>query len=198
MDPIYLAFLLFAAAIVLAIMDIFLPSGGILLVLSAAAAIGSILFGFRSSNGMGMLMLTLVAASVPTFAYVAIRVWPHTPIGKRIILRTPKTEGHASTATSVMEAFVGQVLLADTSLMPSGQIKVGHRRFNAIAHSSWIEAGKHVKVIEIRDRSLIVRLTDEPLTEAVERRPAANLVAEEAPSLLDVPAEELGLDSLED
>ena len=204
MDPYFISIILFMTSILLAGVDIFVPSGGLLLILAVAAAVGAILFGFRSSTTLGMTMLTLVAAAVPIGAFLAIKIWPHTPIGRLVILRPPEQQVPVATNDPAgLEVWLGKVLKADADLMPAGQLKIGYRRMNAVAESGFVEAGQAVKVVAIRERSLVVRVTSEPLTPLVpESRPGAQAPqgAEQLaePNLLDVPAEELGLDSIDE
>ncbi len=201
MHPFYVALLLYFAAIVLAFVDIFVPSGGLLMIMAALGGIAAVLFAFRSGNTAGMGMLTLVIASVPVFALIAIRIWPHTPIGRRIILKLPESKpvSHVNADEPLVE-LIGKVFKNDIPLLPTGQLRVGHRRLNAEAESGFIEAGVHVKIVGVRERNLIVRLTTEPLT-VVDSSPGPALAKEDngstGDSLLDRPAEELGLDSLD-
>ena len=206
MDPLYLALLLYIAALAMAMVDLFVPSGGMLLVLATLAALAAVLFGFRSGNTVGMGMLTLVIATVPVFVFLAIKIWPHTPLGRRIILNLPTSEiTPVNVEADPLQELVGCVLLAETAFLPTGQLRVGHRRFNAMAESSFIEAGSHVRVLSVHERNLVVRATDEPLTvravapthEAASRELDSESI-EDGASLLDRPAEEFGLDSLDD
>ncbi len=202
MDPFYMALLLYFAAAALAVVDLFVPSGGLLVIMAAVGGIGAVLFGFRSGTNAGMGMLTLVIASIPVFAVVAIKIWPHTPMGKRIILKLPAApSSEATSAADSLQALVGQVLRAETAFLPTGQIRVGHRRFNAVAESGLIEAGGHVKVVAVRERNLIVRATTAPLSKSTappgQQIHTAEQTTEDGGSLLDRPAEELGLDSLD-
>ncbi len=201
MDPFLIAIALFLAGVLLAVIDIFVPSGGMLLILCTVCAVGSVLFGFRSSTTMGMTMLTLVVASVPIGVFLAIKIWPHTPIGRMVILKPPSSQSGTADGGE-LESWVGSVLRADSALMPAGQIKIGHRRLNAVAESGFIEAGQAVKVLGIRERSLLVRPTSEPLTpiETVPGKPTtAPAETEPEPvNLLDLPADQLGLDSIDE
>ncbi len=209
MDPLYLALLLYCVAAVLAMVDLFVPSGGMLLLIAAATALAAILFAFRSSQTMGMAMITLVAASVPTFAFLAIKIWPHTPIGKRVILNLPESsESSVPSFFELHQEFIGSVVVCDSPLLPAGQIRVGGRAYNAVAESGVIETGQVVEVVDIKERNLVVRVTDkEPdqqgassasssATEA-EGPTADNARTPAAGNLLDRPANELGLDSLD-
>jgi membrane-bound ClpP family serine protease len=198
MDPFLIAVVLYLVALALAFIDIFIPSGGMLIILAAVAAFASILFGFQSSTTAGMGMLTTVAATVPIFAYLAIQIWPHTPIGKRMILHPPNQPGESSQEDpSPLHELLGKVLLIESALMPSGQVKVGHRRLNAVMENGIAEAGQKVKVIDIRERNLIVRLSNEPLSELRSVNVAVDVSLRQE-NLLDLPADELGLDSIED
>lgn len=204
MDSIYIAIMLYILAIVLALVDLYIPSAGMLLILSFVAAVSSVLFGFKSGTTQGMAMLTLVLASVPILAVVALRVWPNTPVGRRVVLGLPP--GQPTTANDQQNAlsqWIGHVLISEYPLMPSGQITIERRPYNALAEAGYIDAGQRIEVVAVRYRDLIVRVTDKPLTPA-RPRPPHELSKESAveptvnQSLLDVPAEQLGLDSIED
>ena len=206
MDPASLAIALYFLALTLAVVDVFVPSGGMLLVLAAAAAVGAILFGFRASMTMGMSMLTVVAASIPLLAAFAIRIWPKTPIGKRIILGLPpETPVTPETARTSLQDLLGKVVVAEYPLMPAGQLIIDHTHVNALAESRYIEAGERVEVIAIRERNLIVRITTKPLSQIMDsrvlprgRETSDDPVVSKNESLLDVQAEELGLNSLDE
>lgn len=207
MDRASLAIVLYFLALTLAVVDVFVPSGGMLLVLAAAAAVGAILFGFCARTTlMGMSMLTVVAASIPLLAAFAIRIWPKTPIGKRIILGLPpETPVTPETARTSLQDLLGKVVVAEYPLMPAGQLIIDHTHVNALAESRYIEAGERVEVIAIRERNLIVRITTKPLSQIMDsrvlprgRETSDDPVVAKNESLLDVPAEELGLNSLDE
>lgn len=205
MNPIYIAIVLYISAILLVLVDLYVPSAGTLLLLSLAAAIGSVVFGFKSGMTSGMTMLTLVAGSIPALGFAAIRIWPYTPVGRRIVLglpQEPPTNG--SEKQNTLAELIGAVVVSEYPLMPSGQITIDHRPYNALAEAGYIDAGWRVEVVGVRHRDLLVRATDKPLT-PVRPRTAIDDRAKEQdpefahnPNLLDVPANELGLDSLEE
>ena len=201
-DPIVVAILLYIAAVGLALIDTYVPSAGMLVMLSFVAAVGSIMFGFRAGTTAGMTMLTLVAASVPVLAVIALRVWPHTPIGRRIVLGLPvEPSQQIPSEQASLNELVGLVVDSEYPLMPGGQLTILRKPFNAIAEAGYIEAGQRVEVVAVRQRNLIVRLTDRPLTPVIKRDPLVNILVPTianitTENLLDVPADQLGLDSL--
>lgn len=205
MDPIYIAIILYITAIVLALVDLYVPSAGMLILLSLVAAVGSVFFGFQRSTTSGMTMLTLVAATIPILGLAAIRIWPHTPIGRRIVLGLPPERSTtANEQPNTLAELIGYVVTSEYPLMPSGQITIDHRAYNAFAEAGYIDAGQRIEIVAVRRRDLVVRLTDKPLTPLRPRDHSQvsgkQSVREFANNLnpLDVPATELGLDSLED
>jgi membrane-bound ClpP family serine protease len=204
-DPIYIAIILYISAIVLALVDLYVPSAGMLVLLSLVAAVGSVMFGFQGGTTSGMTMLTLVAGSIPVLGLVAIRIWPHTPVGRRIVLGLPPEQPTtARDEQNMLAELIGHVLVSEYPLMPGGQITIDHRPYNALAETGYIDAGQRIEVTAVRHRNLIVRITDKPLTPIRPRdgnydfgkRQLAKSASNQ--NLLDVPAKELGLDDLED
>ncbi len=204
MDPIYLSILLYFASIALVLVDLYVPSAGTLLVLALFAAIGCVVFGFQKGTTAGMTMLTLVAGSIPVMGIIAIRIWPHTPIGRRIVLglppAQPKPEGGQN---DELNKLLGTVVVSEYPLMPSGQITIDRHSYNATAEAAYVEAGARVEVVAVRRRELVVRNTDKPLTPVRPRQVSEGAQGVEQATfatngnLLDVPANELGLDSLD-
>lgn len=197
MDPLIVALICFAAAVALAVADLFVPSGGVLVLASLLAAIASVFFAFRSSSMAGTAMLIAILLAVPIFIVVALRVWAHTPLGRRIILRPPEPmPAIQSPSLEPLLEMIGQVGVAQNSLMPSGYVRINHRNFNALCEGGIIEAGQNVQVISVRQQNLVVVPTTLPVqSEPVDQRETRTPKLGE--SLLDQPAEDLGLDSLE-
>ena len=205
MDPFYIALILYFAALGLAFVDLFVPSSGTLLLMSGLAAIASVLFGFRSGTTSGMGMLTLVLVSIPGFIVLAIKIWPLTPIGKRVIL--PAQSPDVSTTTEIRqnadEQLIGEILLAEAPLMPSGFIRIEGKSRKAIARAGFIEAGQNVEIVGFKDFNFVVVPSMQTPTLAnsavVENEPnrAESDAKESDGNLLDLPADELGLDSLD-
>lgn len=192
-----MAILLLIGAFALVFLDIFVPSGGMLLVLAGGAALGSVLFGFRASSTVGITILTLVVGSIPVLGVLAVQIWPHTPVGKRIVLKLPQDNASATPSeASNMSDLIGQVVVSEYPMIPSNQLTIGRRVYNAVAESGYIEAGQTVEVVAIKERNLVVRLTHRPPSEPISRNPRATEQAQE--NLLDLPANQLGLDSLDE
>lgn len=200
MDPLLIAVLCFLLAAGLAAADLLLPSGGGLALASLLSAAVSIFFAFRSGPTAGAMMLVLLLIAIPVFMVAALRLWPHTPIGRRIILRTP-AEREASSVTSTpadpMLELVGKTGITQNSLLPTGHVRIDHHNYNALCDCGVIEAGQIVEVVAVRQRNLVVVPTTVPIRPKVAHAGVDSKSPRLGESLLDRPPEDLGLDSLE-
>ena len=200
MDPLLIAILCFLLAAGLAAADLLLPSGGGLALASLLSAIVSIFFAFRSGPTAGAMMLILILVAVPVFMVAALRLWPHTPIGRMIILRTP-AEREASASAIIVDdpllELVGQTGITQNSLLPTGHVRIDHHNYNALCDCGVIEAGQVVEVVAVRQRNLVVVPTTVPARSRVAHAALEAKTPRLGESLLDRPPEDLGLDTLE-
>lgn len=196
MSPLVLAVICFVIAAVLAVVDLLVPSGGVLAVASLIAGLFSVYFGFQSGYTTGVVTLTLMLVAIPLFIAVALRLWPHTPIGKRVILKAPlQPDEPKDTEQAQLNELIGQVGITTNALMPYGFVRLLGRNYNAVCDSGVIEAGQNVVVTAVQQRNLIVAATNQVPSVAAPIKAPEPVASNE--SLLDRPAEELGLDSLE-
>ena len=86
------AILLLAAGIGLAVLEIFFPSAGILGFLSAASIITAIVLGFQHNTTTGVIILGVAVVGVPTAIVLGLKWWPHTAMGRAVMLMSPKSE----------------------------------------------------------------------------------------------------------
>jgi membrane-bound ClpP family serine protease len=187
LDPITWAILLLLIGCGLVVMEVFVPSGGILGFLSAVAIVASIVMAFRhdSTVGMGFIVVTLLA--VPTLLALAFKFWPMTPMGKAFLGELPDED--EVKPHDPRRELVGRVGIAKSKMLPSGSISIDGRLLDAMSQGQAIDAGQPVVVVEVRANRVVVRPAD--AQEAQER-------SDYSRDVLSTPVEELGLDSLED
>ena len=189
MDPIIWSVLLLLVGLALVCAEIFIPSGGMLGFLSIAALLGGIVLAFYHRGAeTGMLFLIVTALAVPGALALAFRVWPHTPMGRRLLLDVPSAEEVLpdSPQRQRLRQLVGKFGVAKSVMMPSGAVIVAGQTIDALSEGIPIEAGQPVEVIEVHGTRVVVRPVDE----------SAKPVAED--DVLSQPIETLGLESLED
>jgi membrane-bound ClpP family serine protease len=158
------AILLLVAGIVILILEMFVPSSGMLGVIATMAIIGSIWLGFTHSIIAGTLLTMVAVLAVPAILLAAVHYWPKTPIGRRIIIEPPTNEEvlPESDQKDNLAALIGKRGRARTEMMPGGSVEVGGRRYDAVSDSGAIDPGTPILVIRLETRRLVVRIDDTP------------------------------------
>lgn len=154
MTPATLAILLFAGGLVFLVAEIFLPSHGVLGIAGLLALFVGVGACFFISNAAGLTSAIGVALFLPVAAGLAIKVWPHTFAGKRLILG--KTLSAQATSPHV-PVQIGQMGIVVSELRPGGVCEFGMSRVESRAEHGVIPAGRHVEVISIIDGRPLVR-----------------------------------------
>jgi len=154
------AILLLIAGIVLALLEALIPSGGILGILSAAAIIGSLVLGFREGDSTGLVILTIVLIVVPIVVIIGLKLFPKTPLGRKVILEPvvekPGERGKAGVSNEDRKSLLGQEGVTVTSLRPSGIAEIKGERYSVVAEGELIQPGTEIKVIRIEGNSIVV------------------------------------------
>lgn len=190
MHPIVWAVLLMAFGLALVVLEIFIPSGGILGVLAVTAIVGAILIAFTSgSAATGFTFMVVAAVGLPLAVILGLKWLPETPIGRRLLLRTPKGKDVLpdDDPRERFQQLVGRVGTAKSAMLPGGAITIDKVTYEAVSQSGAIDAGDIVEIVKVRHNRLVVRKSDRDLPPAVE--PA---------DLLSQPADTVGIDPFED
>lgn len=197
MEPIYLVILFYLVAIVLAVLDIFLPSGGALVFFSVLAAIASVYYGFQIGSTVGLVVLAVDLATVPLLLWAAIKIWPHTPIGKRVLLHPPVHP--VDYQQELLRTLVGHVVYARWPIAPTGQIQIGSRRYNVTSgDGQYIDANQRVKILRVHERLLVVAPTDLPVTSMSLNDSTLTSDETTEQDWLQMPADQIGLQEIDE
>lgn len=178
------ALLLLALGLVCLVLEMFVPSAGLLGVVSALAILGAIVLAFLSGPVAGIVMTLAITFIIPVFLAAAVKYWPDTPFGKMILLRRPdendvlpKTEAYQS-----IRELVGKRGIAKSQMLPSGVVSVEGKTYDAVSSGLPIDPGQPIRVVAIDMQRLIVRVDETPY---IEPTPAA--VESSADSAVDSP-----------
>lgn len=145
------AFILFAAGIVMLAAEVFLPTHGLLGLGGAAAIVGAIACCFAINEVVGITALVLSAVASP-FAFAgAMKVWPRTPIGRRMVLQPTESRLQPPLVR------LGEQGVALSELRPMGTCQFGDERVEVRSDLGLIPPGTKVKVVNIESGRLIVR-----------------------------------------
>jgi len=187
LDPFTWAILLMLLGCGIIVLEVFIPSGGLLSFFSAVTIIASIVMAFRrdTTTGLSFLVLTLIA--VPSTLGLAFKYWPQTPMGKAFLGELKSTEELKPEETR--RELIGQGGIAQSKMLPSGSVQIDGKTFDAISQGEAIDKGQAVVVIEVRANRVVVRPAD---------KDEARSVVRNSSDLFSTPIEELGIESLED
>lgn len=168
------------AGLALIILEVFIPSGGLIGLLSGGLLILSLWLAFARSLTTGLVFLLCLSVGLPLVLSLAVRLWPHTPIGRWMFLKPPTADeveaapSHATGGTR-LEHLIGQHGRTITPLRPSGVIELDGRRIDAMSEDGFLEANSLVRILQIRSGQAIVRASadrfelDDVLDEPVDR-----------------------------
>ncbi len=168
MEPLAWSMILLIAAFALIVLELFVPSAGVLSILAAVALVASIVVAFFGGLGTGLLMLVVATVLVPAVCLAAVRWWPQTPIGQLILLPRPEDPDDVLPETEEyrgLKHLVGQMGVTKSVMMPSGAISIAGRTYDAVADGMSIDAQQTIQVVAVRTNRLIVRPVTSPTNE---------------------------------
>jgi membrane-bound serine protease (ClpP class) len=188
MDALLWSLLLLVVGLAFIVLEVFIPSGGVLSVLAAVALIGSLVMAFSGGMVPGVIMLVTMMVVLPLVIAGVIRWWPHTPIGRLIVLETPENDQVLPNTPEYrdLKLLVGRRGTAKTKMLPSGAVVIDGNTYDALADGIAIDPGQPIRVTAVRTNRLIV-ITDDRIPDR-----SADL-----DDPLAQPAEPLGFDSLD-
>lgn len=186
-SPLVIAIILLAIGLAVIVLELFVPSGGILAIVAAAAIVGSVIAALmHTDRTLGMTFAVVEIAGVIGGLALIVKWWPNSSLGRRIAPELPR-EDEVLPDNASLKQLVGKIGHAKSMMLPSGAVVVEGRTVNAISEGMAIDAGETVKVIEVRGSRIVVRkveYVDQPQPQRREE------------DLLSRPLEELGLEGL--
>lgn len=165
----WLAVLLILLGLVLLVAEVFIPSGGLLLLLAIVALVLGVVLVFfapESEGGgvtSGVITVGILFVVIPLLLGVAFHYWPRTPMGKRMALQVPSEGGEDEglEAYTEDEEIIGQIGQTVTPLRPAGITLIQGRRYDTKTEGIFVEAGQWVRVVDVGPGHVVVRPLDE-------------------------------------
>lgn len=154
-----LALGLLGVAVLLAVLELFVPTGGILAILTIAALLASVASMFVHDTTWGGVYIALLLAGAPFLVIYGVKLWSVTPIARRAILQGDASRGADASAPAPadLHRLVGSHGVTITALRPVGFVRIDGRRYDALAEDGLIEAEQSVVVVGELDGTLKVR-----------------------------------------
>ena len=150
--------LLISALCVIGI-EMFIPSAGLLAIVSGSLLLAALIMAFFHSLTAGVCMLIAIGLLLPVMFIIFVNIWPNTPIGKRVLLKRMGEDDVLLKGEHYdeQEELVGKTGIARSEMIPSGQVIIDGRKYDAVSEGLPIDKGDHIKVIAIRMFKIFVR-----------------------------------------
>lgn len=172
-DDMYLilGFVLLGVAIAMLVIELFVPSGGLIGVVAGIAAIGSLASFFRYDTVWGSVFTAIYVILGPIAIIYFFKWWINSPFSRRIILNTTLDGESADDEESAayererrrlarideLRGLIGAEGVTETALRPVGTVTIQGERVEALAESGAIDAGVPVVVSDVYDNQIKVR-----------------------------------------
>ena len=155
--------ILLTVGLALILLEVFVPSSGVLGVLAGLSVVAAIIVAFMQGPYVGLAIVSTTVVALPAVVALALRIWPSTSIGRRILLGVPKAEELLpdDEVTQRLKSLVGKQGVAQSLMLPSGAIRIDGRTYDATAAGVAIEPGTAVRVVEVHGARIVVRPIEE-------------------------------------
>lgn len=150
------ALLLFAAGIILILLELVLP-GGIIGIFGFAAFLASFFLAAESFVQMGISLLIALTISILSMI-VLVKVYDKKmKFFKRLILTDSTNSESGYVSNKNRTELIGMIAVTLTDLRPSGTIVLNDERIDAVSEGAFIKKDSNVKIIKVEGARIVVR-----------------------------------------
>lgn len=159
----FFALLLLIAGIAVLVTEVFIPSGGVLAVITTCLLVSSIFCAYAAwFERMPFVFwgfVGLVVLAVPTSLGSAFYVLPQTKAGKRALLEAPDLAAVEPfpEESARLQRLIGQFGTTVSLLNPGGLVLVRNERMHATSEGMMIDPKTSVEIIDVRGTRIVVR-----------------------------------------
>ncbi len=149
---------LLVAGFVLVLFEVFVP-GGVLGTIGALLVLVAIVAGFVHSATWGLILLVISLAAGLLGFYLWLKLFPKSPIGRRMILGNDAGDWHGFDPEQ--QNLVGSEGVSHTPLRPAGIAMVNGNRLDVVTRGERIAANQPVRVIKVEGNRVVVTAIEE-------------------------------------
>lgn len=146
----------------LLVLEVFIPSFGLLTCCATASIVAGVWLFFKESVIAGWIGVAIAVILVPVTWIIAYRLFPKTRFGKSVILKGPqRAKGDAVADTDLLKDLLGKTGVVISPLRPVGMCEFSANRYECVAETGFVEKNKEVKVIHVEGTQLTVRIVED-------------------------------------
>lgn len=136
------------------IIEFFVPAGGLIGLAGAASIIGSIVAAYMKLGAIwGTVTLVVMLITVPLLISFYFKIFPRTPLGKRLIL----SQVNRDRSGQRYNGLDGEEGIAATNLRPSGKAEIKGEKHSVVSIGEYIKGGERVRVVKVEGSRIVVR-----------------------------------------
>ena len=166
----FFAIVLLVAGLAVLVTEVFIPSGGILAIVTTLMLLSSVACAsaawFHKAPFVFWGFVGLVVLAVPTSLGSALYILPQTKTGRRALLQAPeltKVEPFQA-ETARLRSLIGQFGTTASLLNPGGLVLLKGERLHACSEGMIVEPRTSVEIIDVRGTRVVVRPGQPPQT----------------------------------
>ncbi len=156
------AIALISLALLLFVVELFIPSGGLIGFVATVSMVCGLVCLFWVNTTAG-LVATIVVLLVAPFAVMGgLNLFPRTPIGKWLTMRDEQRAGairYDPARDQDKDQLIGKQGTAVTDLRPIGMCKINGQRIECLAAGGVILAGSSIQVTQVNGIEIKVKST---------------------------------------
>ena len=157
MDSFVWPILLLILGLFFIVLELFIPSTGLLALLAGVSIVAAIYMAFLYSMAFGLIILMFTAFCLPVFIVLAVKIWPHTPIGRKVVLNPSDNIASVDDAElQRRQQLLGKIGVAKSKMLPSGKIVIDGRVYDAISQGAAVDPGQTVRVVSVSGNRIVV------------------------------------------
>lgn len=166
MSPIVWVSGLLVLGLAVMILEVFIPSGGILGFVSIAAIVAAVSTAFLEMGMLpGLATLAVAAVGVPAALALAFHLFPSTPLGRRVLPPPPDAAELLpdKALRARVRTLVGRSGRATSDLLPWGSVEIDGEVFDAVSEAGPIDRESAIVAVAAQGAAVVVALaTAEP------------------------------------
>jgi membrane-bound serine protease (ClpP class) len=165
MNPEFWAILLLVIGCGLIVAEVFIPSGGTILVLCVLSFVGAVWFAHKAwwatSPGYFWSFIVVMLLLIPGIIVGVFRVLSNTRVGDRILLAAPDLQDVTpyQAEQAHLSQYIGRTGTTLTLLTPGGLVTVNGERLHCVSEGIMIPPGTDVEIVEVRGTRVLVRIS---------------------------------------
>ena len=154
-------FLIIVGAFLL-VVEIFVPSFGLLTACAIASLVGGLWLFFEQGAATGWAGIGFAVVAVPVVWIVTYRRFPKSRFGKGVTLAGPdRAKGDAIPDTADLKEMMGLVGVVVSPLRPVGMCEFDGKKLECVAETGYIDKGTKIKIINVEGTQLTVRIDED-------------------------------------